>query len=308
MSFGFIATNNNDQVLVSSNTRNLHFITKVGSPTSIVYSDNAGLGIRIAAYDFTCNATPVPFYTLPDTNVYYGNTRVINLSGNIWRVEIVKNGVDGNYPEVYIFADPRGTSASESYGMQVFRDDGTISFDSRLKPLTVTGGISVSHPSNPISAFEYALDPKYCNSMGTSQLDATDNINYNAYSINLPSKPMFFFPSLAQAEREASWSANEEECDGVWVKGNCVGAYRNYNWNSTYWTFYRGGIKKQGNQVLAGWMIVDYGCYWTYSVDSVLFGLGNGGGSGSSGIWPYSNETLNLSAATLIIGDASRYD
>jgi hypothetical protein len=55
-------------------------------------------------------------------------------------------------------------------------------------------------------------------------------------------------------------------------------------------------------------MCADYGCNWTYTRDSSFGGIGTGGDGGSGGYFPYSNETINLSAATLIVGDASRYD
>jgi hypothetical protein len=91
-------------------------------------------------------------------------------------------------------------------------------------------------------------------------------------------------------------------------KAGCVGVERDYRWTSNYWSFYRGGIRRNGNQIDAGWVTVSFGCNWTYTKDSAFIGIGTGGSSGVGGTWPYSNETLNLVYAPVIIADGSRYD
>ena len=308
MSYGFLATNNNNQILVSSDTRNLHFIQKISEPTEVLKSIDYYGGIRLLRYRTTCNITPVPFFTAPDVDSFYGTTRVTNAGGDQWDIEIIKSGGTSGYPEVYVFADPRGSSPTDSHGMLVYRDDGTPSFDSRLQPLAVTGGLALTHPSNPKPTFPYGLDPKYCQSSDSSAGGVFQPDQYINYSISLPTKPMFFYPTLAQAQREAVYGASEEECDGGTIKGECIGARRIYSWFSYYWAFYRGAIRRVGNSIDAGWAVVSYGCRWTYSKDGSFIGIGTGGDSGEGGSWAYSNETLNLSAATLIVGDASRYD
>jgi len=308
MSYGFLATNNSNQVLISSDTRNLHLVQKISSPTSITLSNGNYGGIRVLVYRATCNVTPVPFFTMPSTSDYYGCTRVNNVGGNQWDIEILKSGGAYDYPELYVFADARGSSPTDVYGMKIFRDDGTAAFDSRLSPLVVAGGLSVTHPSNPKPSFPYGLNAHNCESSEADSGGMLIPDQYNTYSVTLPYKPMFFFPSLAQAERESLFRAEDEACDGVYTKGNCIGFYRYYKWESTYWAFYRGGLRRGVNQVFAGWITASFGCNWTYYQDGGVLGIGTGSNSGSGGNGPYSNETLNLSAATVIIGDASRYD
>lgn len=308
MSNGFLATNDNGQILISSDTRNLHLISKLSSPTEIVYSTAEYGGIIVLRYRVSnCSTTPVPFFTMPSTSDYYGVTRITSVNSSTWDIEIIKSGSASSYPEVYIFADPRASTATDTYGLKVFRDDGTPSFDSRLKPLAISGGTSIAHPSNPKSSFSGSLSSQYCGSSGSTYFAPN---NYNTYNVSIaPSKPMFSFASLAQAEREATWSSSQQECDGVPDGyGGCIGFQRTYSWSSTYWAFYRGVIKKGSNQIFAGWCTAAFGCRWTYQRDSEFIGIGTGGASGSGGTWPYSNETLNLSSATVIIGDASRYD
>jgi len=309
MSFGFLALNNNNQVLVSSDTRNLHFVGKYASPQYLDFSsDNYG-GIRIARFRVQCSVYPVPFFTMP-TAEYYGITRITDVGGGYWDIEMIRSGTSNTLaPELYVFADPRAGSSTERYGMQVFRDDGSLSFDSRLSPLAVTGGVAVTHPSNPRPTFPYGLNAQYC---GSSEADAGGHFaptEYNSFSPGgiVSAKPMFFYSSLAQAEREASYATSDDDCLGSDKLGICI-TRTTYDWNSNYWAFYRGGIRWTGLVIRAGWIAVKFGCNWRYEQDDSLLGIGTGGSSGSSGSWPYSNETLNLAASTVLIADASRYD
>jgi hypothetical protein len=311
MSNGFLATNSGGQVLISSDTRNLHLIEKVSSPTYYDYNNLNYGGINIVRYRTSCAVTPVPFFTMPSDTSNYGITRISSVSEGVWDIELIKSSSNSDYPEMYVFADPRASTATEAYGLKVFRDDGTAAFDSRLRPLAVTGGLSIVHPSNPITALTYGLDPKFCGSSIATSGNAFAPAQYNqffTYNITLTSKPMFYFPSLAQAQRQSYFAVAENECDGGSYKGNCIGAERDYFWSSTYWAFYRGTLRRGTNQVFAGWSAVDFGCNWTYTSNGAFLGVGSGSSGSTGGTWPYTNETLNLSAATVIIGDASRYD
>lgn len=307
MSHGFLATNNSNQVLVSSDTRNLHFIGKpaVNQVRNVI--DTHG-GCRIFTYLVSSTVPIVPFFTMP-TGDFFGVTAIRNLGGSTWEIEVLRSGTNPTAPELYVFADPRAVSPSGTHGLLVYRDDGTPSFDSRLRPLAISGGLLVTHPYNPKPVLPYGLSPYNCSTDAGTAGGAFAPDQYNTYGgVSTPSKPMFSFSSLAQAQREAAYSAFSRECDGIRVKGNCVGAEREYSWNSKYWAFYRGGVRRIGDQIHAGWVTVAYGCNWTYMKESAFLGIGTGGDSGYGGTWPYSNETLNLAASPIIIADASRYD
>jgi hypothetical protein len=307
MSHGFLATNANNQVLVSSDTRNLHFIGKPGVNQVRNTFDTHG-GCRIFTYLINSAVPVVPFFTMPTSDLY-GITAIRNVGGNTWEIEVLRSGTSTALPELYVFADPRAVSPSESHGMLVYRDDGTPSFDSRLRPLAITGGLSVVPPQNPKPVLPFGLDPKNC----LSSVDDAGAVfapdQFSTYSTAIPSsKPMFSYASIAQAQRDATYSISERECDGGSFKGNCIGVERDYYWNSTYWAFYRGAIRGITGGLQAGWVTVAYGCNWTYLKESTLIGIGTGGDSGSGGAWPYSNETLNLTSSPIIFADASRYD
>jgi len=306
MSSGFLAVNDSNQILVSSDTRNLHFIGKAPVYEARNTFETHG-GCRIFAYRVTSPVPILPFFTMPTTD-FHGVIAIRYLGSNVWEIEVLKSGTNQDIPEVYVFADPRASTATESHGFIVNRDDGTPSFDSRLRPLTISGGLTVQQPSNPLPALGFGLDPKNCGSTTTSAGQAFAPTQYNVYTPTIaPSKPMYSFASIAQAEREATFSTSEDECDGISTKGVCGGVSRTYYWTSTYWSFYRGGIRRIGNEIHAGWVIVSFGCNWTYAKESDLIGIGIGGDSGAGGSWPYSNESLNLTPSPIIIADAARY-
>lgn len=305
--WGFQATNNAGQVLVSSETRNLHFVGKAALNRIIKQFDGYG-GLRHYAFRIACNVTPVPFFTMPTAD-YYGVVAVRQVSANLWEIEVIRSGTSATVPEIYVFADPRGVTARNTdYGMLVLRDDGTPSFDSRLSPLVVTGGINVAPPSNPLTVAPPTLSAKYCGS-GQGAADHMGANNRNTYQLAVPgAKPIFFYPSIAQAEREFSFHEWEDECDGFSAYGECIGFGRAYDWYSYYWAFYRGGIRFVGGYLFAGWIAAEFGCNWTYSKKSQFIGIGIGGSSGVGGKWPYSNETLNLTPTAVITANGARYD
>lgn len=307
MSHGFLALNDSSQVLVSSDTRNLHFIGKppINQVRNVI--DSHG-GCRIFSYIIDSQVPVVPFFTMP-TGDYHGITAIRNITGSTWEIEVLRSGVAAVHPDVYVFADPRATNPNGTHGMQVFRDDGTPSFDSRLRPLAIAGGISVTQPYNPKPVLPFGLDPKNCGTDAYSAGIAFAPDQYNAFNAAItPSKPMYSYSSIAQAQRDAMYTAFERNCPWGSYKGNCLGPESEYTWTSTYWTFYRGGVRRSGSQIHAGWIAVSYGCNWTYKKDSSFLGIGTGGDSGYGGAWPYSNETLNLQPTPVIIADASRYD
>lgn len=305
MTHGFIATNQNNEVLISSDTRNLHLLGKLTSPTVSNSSSAYGAYVELT-YTIDSIVTPVPFFTMP-TSDYYGIAGIKNTTGNTWEIRVIRSGSSASYPEVYVFADPRAIASTEEYGMQVFRDDGSVAFDSRRRPLAVTGGTAVVHTSNPRSSIP-GLSARYCSS-GAGHGGFTPNSENGPYSSpTMPTKPMFHYSSLAQAERQASYYDYDEECTGISYGGGCIGYGTTDEFWSHYWAFYRGGIRQSGSNLYAGWIVVGGGCWWSTYSDSDFIGIDTGGGGGNGGQSPYSNETINLNSAAVIVGDASRYD
>ena len=154
MSFGFLALNDSNDVLISSDAKKLALFAKEDFPDVCSrLRQTTTVGMRRWIYSFSnVSVTPVPFFSAPTTD-FYAISRVENKGSNNWDIEVIRSGTSTSTPEVYLFADPRAGSSTEAYGMVVYMDDGTAAFDSRLKPLAVTGGSVITHPSNPRTSF-----------------------------------------------------------------------------------------------------------------------------------------------------------
>lgn len=304
MSTGFLAVSTTGEVLVSSDTRNLHFVGKAYY-YYLLNSTNSYGGLRYIIYRISCNTTPVPFFTLSGN--YCGVVAVKEVSSGLWEIEVILSGTNPTYPEVYVFADPRGIVSQDTsgHGLLVRNSDNTASFDSRLKPLAINYTISVEQPLNPILTPPSGLDAKYCGSQNNT------GINPNAvyqYKIDLSSKvgkPIAMYQSIAQAQREYTFYAREREVEAIVIE-------RIYEWWSYYWLFCRAGISTSSsggfNYLNAGWIGTNWGCRWDYKRNNSFIGIGVDGDSSSGGNWPYANETLNTQPSTVIIADGSRYD
>ena len=338
MAHGFLAINGNNQVLVSSETRNLHFVGKALLNRSALSFNKYG-GLRHWVYQIGCNVPPVPFFTMP-VDAYYAVAAVRQVAAGVWEIEIIRSGTSELAPEVYVFSDPRGATGNggTNYGMLILRDDGTPAFDSRLAPLAVTGGAMVTPPRSPINPtwnivyhyhkpmgfgeYNYWYQGDYelwisrqdyskrsfsekmipgdkGSSDATPLLGPTQNSLYAVDAGARNYKPIFFFPSLAQSVRI--------------VTGDYY-PNKYYRCFSNYWAIYRSGISFAGGYIRCGWIAAVAGCYWKANSLSTGFSIGSGVdassivSAGSGGQPPYFNETLNLQPTAVIIGNGTRYD
>ena len=314
MTYGFEAINNNGQVLVSSETRNLHFVQKLTGPRNttvsisdpdagILYSSNINGGIRRWRYTASCSVTPVPFFTMP-TNDFYGILRIVNKGNSRWDIEIFRSGTSDTVPDLYIFADPRASTATDAYGMIVYRDDGTASFDSRLRPLVVNGAATVTHPSNPRTVSDLMYNRAYapfCGMVGADNAGLFQSNQSNSYTItttgNYPTKPIFSFLSIAQSQRQLTAFDTQGYNDRFWGQ-----EYNRDYWYSYYWQFYRGAISNPIT-TLTGPHILEDNTNATYAfgtqpstetniTSSSFYNAGSGGvweqratPSGDDGLW-----------------------
>lgn len=338
MAHGFTVFNNNFQVLISNQTKTLHFVGKATLHSTVVSNNQCG-GTRYWLFRIACTGVPVPFLSLPTTD-FYAVLAVRSVSSGLWEIEILRSGTSTSLPEVYVFSDPNGLgySGQESYGLKVFCDDGTLSFDSRLSPLVVTGGVEVVPPSSPINPVWYYrpywsskmeftdhvywysyehyryfqdnyvgwrgyLIPPIPGDKGTgdpsSYLTPTEYNSYGLTSVAGNTKPIVFFPSLAQATRVAPGEHYPNS---------------NYRCLTTYWTLYRGAIALTASGLQCGWVPSIRGNFWRAKAIDSGFSIGSGVdassivSAGAGGTPPYYNETLNLTPTTVIVANGTRYD
>jgi hypothetical protein len=217
-------------------------------------------------------------------------------------------------PKLIVFADARAVTGSETHGMTVFKSDGTAAFDNRKSPLIIKQVTAVSHPSNATSNFSGSgLSARNASGpVSTWSTQATPN-QYTSITVNTMSTvQMFYYGTVTQRHQQVSKTEIENECDGVEVKGNCLGSERDYFWRSTYWNFYRGGIKRYSNTAVhAGYLTAEFGSYHSRTTSGSFFGFSTGDSSGSTvGKWAWDSSQINAAGTgvnTLLIGDATNY-
>lgn len=297
MSYGFTAHNASGQVLVSSNTRNLHLREQVVLPQSLIGShDNYG-GLRCWVYRFNSPRTPVPFFQL--SNTFTGVTSIKRVDGNTWEVTLIRGTTHPSPPRLFVFTDPVGLISAERFGLQVFMNDGTPAFDSRFRPLAVKYSALMAPPTEPL---------------GPSGVSDLNPVSFNSAGyIDLPLPVIGTYSALAQCERRrtASWETSGD--DGG------LGKYKVNPWTQYHtgvtWAFYRSGVRLVEGRLDCGWVCVKHGYYEQVVRNSVstlgniltVGGEGNASSSGSSGELPYSNETLNLQPSAVVLTGMDSY-
>ena len=321
MSHGFLVNNNSNQILVSDQTLNLHFVGKYTSPSKYIKNlttTQAGGGINIVNYRITCTAVPMPFFTAPNNSEFYAVSRIAQVDYQSWDIEVTKSGANGDYPELYIFAEAKAcASTGDTHGVVVYRNGVTkeVSFDSRLRPLTITHSLNLLHPNLPRDSVSTAgLSARYIQTWTASGSNFAPQ-NSNQYNLSIPTsnKPIFFFASLAQAEMQTPTLYDKDERKrGIGI----VDFYVEYDeyW-AVMWTIYRGAIRATSNtQISAGWVSID--CGYTRKVQEKQINIfGYSGFNFSDGTWTesgvpaWTNKSINVGTGTsLIIGNAERYD
>lgn len=316
--FGFLATNGSNQVLISSKTKNLHFLGKA-TYYSTLQSTNGYGGIRRWTFRITAIGIPVPFFSMPTTDKY-AIVRMTLVGSNLWEIEILRSGTSDTMPEVYVFTEVTSEMKPVgSWGMQVLNETSGISYDSRLKPLIVKGGISVLPPYDPMNALPFGqLAQRSCATDGAGAFISDKNTNTVAYNTNL-TKPIYSYQSISQTMRQVVRTDQEYNCwpfgyTDIWPFPRfCIGVEEYHYWESTYWAFWRAGISGQQSgahtSINCGWIAVDYGCHRYEHSDSNVLGIVSFGGNSSvSGNWPFTNLTINYNSVPIILADAKYYD
>jgi hypothetical protein len=316
--FGFLATNGSNQVLISSKTKNLHFLGKAAFYSTLQSSDNFG-GIRRLAYRITSPVVPTPFFSVP-TSDRCGISRITLVSSNLWEIELIRSGTSNTVPEVYIFTEVSSAiKPVTGYGMQVYTEDGSgTTFDSRLRPLVVRGGTQVMPPYDPKISMPFSeLNPRYC-STDHGPYFAPDKVTSTfVYNTNT-TKPIVNYQSVSQTMRQVN--RYDSDSHRNWKKisftENLLTVTYEY-WGSAYWTFYRAGTSVQqsgtNSYINTGWIAIDHDCKDDYK-STPTYSIGGldilelPSDTSGSGFWPYTNLTINLNPVPLIIADGTMYD
>lgn len=305
MTHGFSAQNNAGQVLISDQTRNLHFL---GKALSISFSaDDFAGGLRQWVFRISSMRPLVPFFTAhPDLTAI---TTITESSANVWDIGIVRAGTDNTTPEVYVFTDPIGRVPEESHGMVVFDGSGSPTFDSRLIPLSITWGATAVSPNRPFDNGISAVGSNLSTAMGQQTYSAGMSEQFRpkntAYVGNPPAmaKPLLSFSALMQSEVEQGFA------DELTSGGTCSGDRTTTYYRTLVWGFYRSAIGLNSGCV-SGWITVSHGGFTTSERNTYdqVSQSSNSTGRAANGVPPLSNETINTRYSTVMMTDGIYYD
>ena len=311
--YGFLATNGTSQVLISSKTKNLHFLGKAIYHRTIESVNSVG-GLRRWAYRIESQSIPVPFFSVP-TSDRYAITKMSKVTGNIWEIEIMRSGTSSTLPEVYVFSDINSAmKPSGNWGMQVFNETSGTTYDSRLRPLVIRGSSQAQPPNKPQNPEPTSADfaPAYykdneCSlntETGMGRFTPNNIISSTLYNTNC-TKPIVNYQSVAQ-----TLTMVDEDHSWIWDR---IIVRTRHIYYSHYWAFYRAAVSVQQSGahslINCGWVTISKNCQGFGTKSSQLVGiLPIGTDESVTGLSPISNQTLNLSDTTLIITDGALYD
>jgi len=317
MAYGFEAKNDNGKVIINDTIENLHFIGKAtrGS-NNAAYGDFPGYGGSndaldgrvIHYYTITCSGTPVAFIKPADYSRWHGIIKQ-SVSGTTWSFDVMVSGTStSNPPDIYCFvnADDIPVPSGETYGMQVFKSNGsTKTFDSRRQPLAITGGGTASAPpSDPTnSSGTPGTSSGHSWNYSSNDHDFRSSNRYTAHSDSAAntSNAMFACSSLAQAVYKRQQHGYKESCGFL---GCCC---QDHHSTAAWWVMYRQMFRLRSGNFDSGWTNYAAGYSFSSSFESGGW-FGGGGGSYSTGTMPYTAKTINLQSNAYIIADSSRYD
>ena len=99
MSYGFLALNDDNDVLISSDTKNLHFAGKATAPSTPLNTFTNHGGFVELVYTIVLPnrvSIPVPFFTMPDPTKFFSIAGVkganSGTSAKTWSITILRSG------------------------------------------------------------------------------------------------------------------------------------------------------------------------------------------------------------------------
>lgn len=232
-------------------------------------------GCCIHTYTFTSAGEPLVFIRPDDYNLFHAVIQQ-SQSGTTWTIKVLQSGIYSHPPDLHMFVRPSQLPHStETKGLQVFLDDGTPAFDSRLKPLAIADGGTSEPPEAPCDGGIPTESP-FGNNYGTYTIsnctpitlygvpnrgprlawgyrwldfDFKSDTTYTTSNLTTPVAPnklMFAAPSLAQAvyrRLQHGWGITWSY--GYYNFGFCydVDGYSEAESTALYWAMYRNAYR-----------------------------------------------------------------
>ena len=330
MSYGFLAVNNSNKILITDTMENLHFAGKPTLQGNDSASENYGSfpeygevsgeatsfddldGRIIFTYTFTHSGTPIVFIKPTDYSRWHA-VLTQSVSGTTWTIKVIASGTStSNPPILYCFVNAENsTGSTEDYGMIVYQSNGNRAFDSRYSPLAVTGGGTITPPSDPTNSTgtptqtgTHARGSVHGWNYATLDHDFRSTNRYNSQAISgTYTNLMFSAPSIAQAVYERVMLGYKPS-DIPFYQG---GGTQDHYSTATWWVFYRNTFRIRNGNFDAGWTNLLAGFAFSSNHEGGGW-FGGGSGGTTTGTRPYNPKTINLTSNAFLIADATRYN
>ena len=336
MNLGISILNDSGQVLVSSDVIGLHFSGKAvylglaqtpsGYPYPIElpepgskFQGAVGTGHKIYTYraPYAGAEQPLVFVKPPEYTQFFA-VLTHRYVGGYWYFDVIHGGTIDLHPDLYVFVSPNSAAASaETHGVQAALNDGTITFDSRKRPLAIIGGSSIKPPTVPMDGGAPSTDVYY-NTMDwhdctvdnyLAEVDWDFNCANTYTRHQLPvgvtaTNLMFAAPSLAQAAYQIRrHHAHCEGCCCWWISNKYFTAHMEYG------VFYRNGFRiTSSGHFDAGWIPLHYRVYVSAERSSWAPWAGNDCADSMVTPFPFiANTVNNITANMYLLADSTRY-
>jgi hypothetical protein len=339
MSYGFFSTNTNNEIIISENTVNHHYVGKAtytgSSSAQSQIKGYSGSYSRLDGINYLNYYIDVPLgdplvFIHPKEDIFDIPERKYAIfkkypvfSGGLTRIhiQVIMTGViedrhkySGSIlpeyvPDLHCFDEPAFAPLSDNlpHGLQVYKEDGTIGFDSRKRPLAIIGGGEHEPPEDPTNGSGL---PGYTDGhpwkYKTNDHDFRSTLRKNSVAVDVGNRDfkniMFATSTIAQA----CWV---REMHGYKNSRGWFSSQKHWSWAS-WWVMYRNccGLREDSTGLYfdSGWGPVKSGFYFSIRFqDGGLFG--GGGGSSTTGTPPFQQQTLNLRPSMFLLADATTY-
>jgi len=345
MAHGLLVKNDDDEVLIDSDFKHYHFLGKFnhtsvtqipdimeGGIANAAQGSNSNKGMQnmpskgeIYKYTVSVNGTTPPMCFIKPTSTGssapFTGIVLTKQSGSNWEIWVFQSTVTSASPVLYCFSplSQISNSTSTTHGLKTLDSSGSVTFDSRFKPLRVVGGGNITSPT---LAHTGSTGSGYTASLNVN----ASNVSASFTSQSSAGDLIYYCPSIASACQEHTFSESDSGFHSwtyyAWARGD------------VWWCFYRSGFRIASTSSFE----VNYGVYarghvYEHVVDStnvfagLVLGAITGGAYFAAAIaaaiaagsftsasvdggnyLPYENSYRNNSANAFIISKASYYD
>jgi hypothetical protein len=285
--FGIIIKNENNNVLVDSDTYNYHFVGKFtktsywqgpsvlketgssthywNSPNDLGASQVVGNIFQYKYYTNNLDKPPLcfvkPVATGP-TSPYFAVINTFYNAGGYWEFWVLQSGTSYTEgPTLYLFltADVMPSTSTDTYAFQTLNSTGDVTFDSRYKPLRVLATGQYQTPVEAVSGSKGSGTTPYLAPNTPSQINTGNSVSLSDVIVHCPT----FSTGCCEYETKRER------------------VHRHYNWlginTSSYywgrfdfwWSFYRSAIQLDTVSTMqVGYITYMSGHVWEHAYNS----------------------------------------